>query len=449
MILHDYVRLLLHRWWLVLGCAVLGGGIAAALTLASPPTYYTQATVYVAINGTDTPSDLQQGAVFTVQRVATYAGLATTDAVLSRAAADLDDDTDVDDLRGVITAVGREQAALIDISATGNEPDRITEQANAVAGALATQAPLLDAPGSTSPVQLTVVQPAEVPENPFTPRPRNNVMIGTLVGLLIGVGLLVVLDALNTRIRSLRDLPQSPTVATVTSIPSGPPRFRRPTASDVRLEAFRNLRANLQFGSHIGGGALALAGISAASDVQAIARQLGAALAETGSKVVIVDVDFRHAGRRHRQRGTAGQAPASGVADILGGRISLEEVLVPSSGVPNSWEIPSGSLDPSSAQLLSTPATRRLLDELKARFDFVLVVTPPLVERSESAVVAALADSTLLVIESGSTKQADFLLALERLAGVRVTSVSVAIDHVHPSDLGVRSSWLTDGPVAV
>lgn len=440
MILHDYVRLLLHRWWVVAGCVFLGAGTAVALTLAATPTYYTQATVYAAIGGSASPGDLQQGNVFTIQRVSTYAGLATTETVLSRAAGALGGDTEVADLRAAVTASARDQSALIDITATGSDPVLLAEQANAVATALATEAPLLDAPGSVSPVQLTVVQPAEVPENAVTPRPGNNVLVGTLVGLLVGVGILVVADALNTRVRSARDLPRSPTVATVTSIPGAPQRLRRSPRSDLRLESFRNLRANLQFGGQTRG-TLALAAVGATSDVSAVAHQLGVVFAEIGSRIVLVHVDFRQPGQRG-DRAPAADAPAVlGVADVLDGTCSLDDVLRPVDGSPPGlWEVPAGTTRPSSAQLLGTPAMTQLLADLTARFDLVLLISPPLVERSESAVVAALADSTLVVVESGGTRRSEFLLALERLEGVRVTSVSVAIDGVHVSELGVRST---------
>ena len=444
MILHDYLRLLAHRWWVVLGCAVLGAGVAVALTTTATPVYFTQATLYVALQGSASPGDLQQGNVFTVQRVTTYAGLAVTETVLSRAVADLGDGTDIPDLRRAISAVAREQSALIDITATGSDPDVIADQANAVAAALATQAPLLDAPATSSPVQLTVVQPAETPENALTPRPGNNLVIGTIVGLLLGVGILVVADALNTRVRSPRDLPRSPVIATITSVPASPVRFRRGPASDLRLESFRNLRANLQFGGQVTG-VLAVVGVSAAADVTMVAQQLGRAFTETGARVVIVDTDFRQASHRPDSSSPMGLLQPPGVIDVLSGDAALDAVVQSADhGIDNLHRIPAGTTRPSSAQLLSTPAAGRLLADLRARFDLVLVVAPPVVERSESVVVAALADSTLVVVEAGRTRRSDVSLALERLAGVRVTSVNVAIDRVNVSDLGVWNSWLTD-----
>jgi Mrp family chromosome partitioning ATPase len=89
---------------------------------------------------------------------------------------------------------------------------------------------------------------------------------------------------------------------------------------------------------------------------------------------------------------------------------------------------------------------RNMLDLLTARFDYVVLACPPLTERSESAVVAALSNSRLVVVEAGATKRSEFLLALELLAGVRATSISVVMDNVRDPDLGAAADGQTFAP---
>ncbi|WP_138758760.1 Wzz/FepE/Etk N-terminal domain-containing protein [Modestobacter altitudinis] len=435
--LHDYVRVLRRRWWVIVLLTIIGAGAAIALTRATAPTYYARATVYVATIGDATPGDLQQGNVFAMQRAATYADLASTTAVLGRAATTLGADTDIADLRASVTSSARAEKALVDIDVTGTDPVVVAARANAVANALAAEAPLLDAPGAVSPVQLTVVETAEVPRIATTPRPPQNLLIGIAVGLALGVGVVVVANSLDTRMWTLADLPRHPGLASLTSIPSGRTRpSRRTSASDARVESFRNLRANLQFGIHAQG-TIAVAGVTSASDAHGAAGQLATALGEIGSEVVLVDIDLRPA-RSGRHKPTERPEPRLGVADVLKGTSKTEEVITPGSG-EHVYQMTTGTVEASSAQRLSTPAMRQLLDDLTTRFDYVILACPPLVERSEAAVAAALADSTLVVVESGATKRSQFLFALELLAGVRVTSISVAIDHVRDLDLGGTS----------
>ncbi|ADB73179.1 Wzz/FepE/Etk N-terminal domain-containing protein [Geodermatophilus obscurus] len=450
MTLQDYLRVLRRSWWVVLSLTVLGALAGLVVTVAATPTYSAQATVYVSVSGDESPTDLSTGQSFATQRAITYADLAETRTVLERAAATLGRGTSVNDLRASVAATAREGTSLIDVGASGSSPEVVVARADAVADALTTEVPLVDALGPTSPVRLSVVQAAETPEAPESPRPRNNLVIGIAVGLVLGVAVVVVADALSTRIRSTTDLPPAPGLVTLTSMPTGPKkRSRHVSRTDARLESFRQLRANLLFGSDVRD-TIAVAGVTAASDAQGVARQLAAAFAEIGSNVVVVDVDLRtEDGRRARpgERSDAGP-PAPGVADVLGGAAKVDDVvtLVPGEKV---FEVPAGRVDASSAQRMSTPAMQKLLDELREPFDYVVLACPPLVERSESAVAAKLAGSALVVVESGVTKRTEFLLALELLAGVRVTSVSVAIDHVREQDLGggrtARSVPLDEG----
>lgn len=436
MTLQDYLRVLRRGWWVVVGLTVLGGLAAALFTVSQTPTYTSTATVYVSVSGNETPTDLQTGQSFATQRALTYADIAETEAVLEAAAAALGDGTDARDLRGSVDATTREGTSLIDVTAVGSDPDGVAARADAVAAALTAQAPRLDALAPTSPVRLTVVQPAEVPDEAIAPRPRNNLLIGLAVGLVLGVATVVAADALSTRIRSTTDLPPAPGLVTLTSMPAAKKRAQNLGRTDARLESFRQLRANLLFGSDVRE-TIAVAGVTAASDAHGVARQLAGAFAEIGSNVVVVDVDLR-AGEGRRGRGAQSAEalmPAPGVADVLGGTADLAEVVaqVPGERV---FVISAGRVDASSAQRMSTPVMQQVLEALKGRFDYVVLACPPLLERSESAVAAKLAGGALVVVESGATRRADFLLALELLAGVRVTSVSVAIDHVSGQDLG-------------
>ncbi|MGY1684731.1 Wzz/FepE/Etk N-terminal domain-containing protein [Geodermatophilus sp. SYSU D00867] len=436
MTLQDYLRVLRRGWWVIAALTVLGALAGLAFTLVTTPLYTAQATIYVSVSGDESPTDLSTGQSFATQRAITYADLAETRTVLERAAAGLGDGTDVDDLRASVSATPREGTSLIDIGASGSDPQLVVARADAVANALTTEAPLLDALGPNSPVRLAVVQSAETPSTPDAPRPRNNLLIGIAVGLVLGIAAVVVADALSTRIRSTSDLPPASGLVTLTSMPAPKKRSRHVARTDARLESFRQLRANLLFGSDVRE-TIAVAGVTSASDAQGVARQLAMAFAEIGSNVVVVDVDLRaDDGRRDRsERRVDAGPPAPGVADVLGGSAKVDDVvtLVPGEKV---FEVPAGRVDASSAQRMSTPAMRKLLDALKEPFDYVVLACPPLIERSESAVAAKLAGNALVVVESGVTKQADFTLALELLAGVQVTSVSVAIDHVRDQDLG-------------
>jgi capsular polysaccharide biosynthesis protein len=436
-ILHDYFRVLRRRWWLIAVMTVVGIAGGALITALDTPRYYAQATVYVATVGDNSAVGLQQGNVFALQRAATYAELATTSSVLRQAAVALGDADQVEELRATVGSSARPETSLIDISASASDAEQAAARANEVADALTAEVDQLESPVTESPVQLTVVEAAETPLIAATPQPRSNVLIGAVVGFALGIALVVVAHTLDSRIHTLADLPRVSGLSTMTTIPSRRARRTRGvSAADARVESFRNLRANLQFGAEAGR-CIAVAGVTGGSDAPSVARQLAAALGEIGSTVVVVNLDLRATPRG--RRGQDQQVTVRlGVADVLaGGALLGDDVLLPGDS-ENVFILESGAVLPSSAQLLSTPGMTALLGRLRELFDYVILSCPPLVERSESAVAAALADSSLVVVHSGETTRGQFLFALELLEGVRVRAVSVVVDDVR--DIDVREA---------
>jgi receptor protein-tyrosine kinase len=163
--------------------------------------------------------------------------------------------------------------------------------------------------------------------------------------------------------------------------------------------------------------------------------------------VVVVDVDLRTA-PKPRHRIPSADAPA-GIADVLAGNAALEDVIRPgaSEGVS---VISAGVLKESSAQLVTAAPMGEVLHQLRSRFTYVLLACSPVTERSESAVVAALSGSSLLVVESGVTRRAELLHAVDLIEGVGMRPPIVAIDHVRRfepvrevrSDLGRQASMI-------
>ncbi|WP_432495906.1 Wzz/FepE/Etk N-terminal domain-containing protein [Kineococcus gypseus] len=434
MTLREYVRLFRRGWLAVLVLTALGVGAANLLTFVLPSTYTSTASVLVSLRSDGTAGSLQQAVATTQERAPTYASLATSTLVLEDAAGVAG--VDVNELRAGTSAAVREGQAFIDVTVRAGSAQAAQSGAQAVAEALgrqapASDAPASDAPGAGTPLALEVVTPAVLPDAPVSPRPRNNTFFGAVIGLALGIGLVVVAHSLDDRIRVASDLPRGLALATVTSLPLS--RSRSARGADVRLESFRHLRANLQFGTRAGG-VIAVAGVTSDSTADEVAAQLAAVLGEIRLGVVVVDADLRT--RPADARGAAAPAPpAPGVADVLAGSATLQEVLRPGSA-EGVWSVPAGTVEGASAQQLSTAPMRALLQELEARFDYVLLSCPPVVERSETSVVAALSRSSLLVVESGSTTRTELLHALELLGGVGATSVSVALDHVRGAEVG-------------
>lgn len=429
MTLRDYLTLLQRGWWVVAATTLLGIGLATLATLTAVPTYSAEAAVVVTASDGAGSSGQERQSGFAIGWASTYAALVSSDAVIDRAAAASGDDAH--ELREAVSATARTDTSIIDIGATASDPQRAAQRADIIADTLVSQSALTAPPsagGTAGTIQLVVVSRADVPQDPTSPRLLNNIAIGTIIGLAIGVGALIVFQSLDTRIHSAAELPRGARLATVTSLPAKRARPARSTpAVNLRLEAFRHLRAHLML-TNPAGGCIAVAGVTSASDANGMVDQLAQVLSEVGLNVLVVNADL-HVPSATRRRGMTSDGAPAGLADVLAGTASLADVIDPGmrEGVS---VISAGSVRGSSAQLLTTASMGEVLDQLRSKFAFVLLACPPVTERSESAVVAARSGISLVVVESGMTRRAELRHALDLIEGVGLRAPIVAIDHV-------------------
>lgn len=420
-----------------------GAGAGAAAAALVTPTYQVQTTVYLTVSGASSAGDLQAGNVYVFQKAPTYASLATTQSVLQQAASALADGTTVADLQSEVTATPRDQTGIIDVFGSGSAPREVTARTNAVAAAVvsriessAEQPVGVTSSGSSASsglsVDATIVQPAAVPTVAVAPQPRYYVFAGAVVGLALALAILVLRQALDTRIYRLTDLPSDRTLVTRTSIPPRPGRFSRGTSDEVQVESFRALRANLQFGTDVGR-SIAVAPVGPEGDAPWVAEELCRVFAEIGLKVLLIDADLR-APSAKQGRSASVPAPSRGLTELLSRKASAEDVTTTvqtEAGVLHS--IPAGRTDDRSSQLLSRGVTRETITNLEQTYSCVVLICPPLIERADATVVAALASSTLVVVHGGATRRAPLRFALGLLAGVRARSVSVVLDNAQTS----------------
>jgi len=150
---------------------------------------------------------------------------------------------------------------------------------------------------------------------------------------------------------------------------------------------------------------------------------LAVVLAQAGRSVAVVDGNLRHP-KVQTYLGLEGQL---GLSDIVRGKTELD------AGLRSSADglirvLPSGPFLPYASELLSSPRARGLLEELKRRFEVVLVDSPPILSVADATVLAHATDGVLLVVRSGRTERADLTLALDSLEAVEGRLVGVILN---------------------
>ena len=263
-----------------------------------------------------------------------------------------------------------------------------------------------------------LVDSALVPTYPVRPRVMYNIGIGLMVGLVLGITLAIIEESLDTSVKSAEDLERVIGAPTLTVVPLARSSSwlrmggekSRPQDGAVESIVLKHPTSSLAEAYHILRTAILLS--TAPRPPQALlvtsaqpgegktctALNLAIGLAQRGVPVVLVDADMRRPGI---SRALGISANGAGLSTVLSGAHTLDESLRQSESVPNLWVLPAGPEAPNPADLLSSPAMRQVLEQLRARFTHVLLDSAPLLLVTDPTLLSGMVDGTLLVVESG------------------------------------------------
>ncbi|KGN41389.1 AAA family ATPase [Knoellia aerolata] len=430
MTLQDYIKVFRHRWIVIVLCAVIAAGVTWLVTPASADTTkkvgsYT-ATATILVGSTDPERTGNMG------RIPLYM---TTGEIPRRAAAVVGYEGDPARLAAGLTVTPDNAAEALTVSATASDG----EEAAAVANAFATETVKFfkeTSPPGAENTTLTILQPATpIPstanDGGFVVPPGRGprTAIATLLGLLVGMGLALLLDRLDSRLRSRSEIGDALSMPIIAEVP----RLKRSQRNrnsiavvedplNLYSDAYRAARTAL---SHTAGQVMPsdytprrstveprrsassarlvlITSAHAAEGKTTSVANLAASFAETGQKVLVVDADLRSPDVHN----VFDVPQGAGISDYLSdpGGTSLETVVRPTS-VPGVRIITAGTVLTHPASLASRMGG--LLEEAREMADVVLIDTAPLLEASDVFDILPMVDTILLVVRSGRLTEPD------------------------------------------
>lgn len=422
---------LARRWRLFLLCLLIGIGSAAAITLSLTPTYRATTQLFVALSSGETALDLNQGATFSSQRVKSYPALVDSPLVLEPVISQLELDETPVSLARRVSAQVPVNTVLLEVTVDDVDSIRAAEIANAVAGELARVVQDLDrtSPTRESPVRVSSVRPATPPVTPRTPVPALNLSIGVLLGLLLGAGAVSLRETLDTTLRSESDVEEVTQRPALGAVPVNPsiattPILSKGQADVVWAESYRKLRTNLSYLDPDNPPRSLMVTSALAGDGKTVtAANLAASLGQSGRRTVIVEADLR----RPALGRLLGLVTDVGLTTAVAGRVPLLD-LVQSCG--DFDVVTAGPIPPNPSELLGSQAFRRCIEELLEHYDNVVIDTPPLIAVTDAAVVAATADTAIVVVKARRTSKQQLRRALLSLQAVDANVAGVVLNQV-------------------
>lgn len=450
------LQVLLRRWVTVLALTVagLGGGLVHAWT--APVTYQATAGSFFSLVSGSSASDLVQGSTYAQNQVESFAQLARTPEVLQPVIDELDLPETPAQLADRIEVTVPTSTVIVQVSVTDGSAERSAVLANAVIAELSDVvediAPVDEAGDPT--VEATTVAPAEVPAAPVSPDVPLIVAVGVTLGLLAGLGLAWLREALDTRVRDagvVAELTDLPVVGNVPAWPAGSGRVVVVTAPhSPAAESVRQLRTNLRFlrvadGRSAGEGGpahvLAVTSSLAGEGKSTVAANLASALAETGASVLLVDADLR----RPAVAGILGLEGGVGLTTVLAGQADVADV-VQEWGPAGLQVLPAGAVPPNPAELLSSPAMRALVAELRTRYDHVVVDTTPVLPVTDASVLSRVVDGVLVVANARRIRRRQLAQCLGDLSQVSARVLGLVLNQAHRDE--EVYSYAATAPVA-
>ena len=250
----------------------------------------------------------------------------------------------------------------------------------------------------------SVMEEADVPGEHSQPNRTALVGMGILCGLGLGVFLAWLLEHCDDRIRTpveIQRLVGLPTLGYVPSLDKGDAALEGSTAMSPLRENFRALRyAVRRVGEDLEVRSVLVTSSQPGEGKSHTSANLAMALARSRDRVVLVDADLR----RPMVHTLFGIPLRPGLVDVLEGRVELSAALRPGP-VEGMQILPAGEPLDDPGELLGDGKLATLIGRLQAETDMVVFDSPPIIGFPEVHDLAALADGTLLVVESGRTNR--------------------------------------------
>lgn len=256
---------------------------------------------------------------------------------------------------------------------------------------------------AASPTDVAVMDRAVAPLRPTKNRSAIIIALGTLVGMAAGLGLALLLDLTDKRVRYVDQVTSGMGLTILGIIPEiRRAKGQQPTAEEAAqvIESFRSVRLNLAHAIGEGTVALTVSSPSPGDGKSLVSSNLALSFAESGYRTLLIDGDSRR-GELHR---TFGIERRPGLLDYLVGELGLEDLLRTTTHAQLSI-ITSGSRKRNAPELLGTARMRELITAMRSRFDVVIVDSPPLGAGIDPFVLATLTGNLLLVLRAGATER--------------------------------------------
>ncbi|HOD28121.1 MAG TPA: polysaccharide biosynthesis tyrosine autokinase [Syntrophales bacterium] len=295
---------------------------------------------------------------------------------------------------------------------------------------------------------IRIVDLAEIPKSPVKPKKAQNLLLGLIVGLALGVGLAFFLEYLDNTIKvpddikNILKLPYLGPVPAIAAAEGGAVNGEKNPADDLvshlspkstASEAYRGIRTSILFSSAEQAPQVLIISSSGPREGKTItSANIAITMAQAGNRVVILDCDMR----RPRVHKIFSLSRDRGMSNLLVGNDELDNVVL-HTDIPNLDVIPSGPIPPNPSEVLSSQRMADLIEVLRGRYDRIIIDTPPITAVTDAVILSKVVDGVVLIVRAGVAHRELVRNAVEQLRQVNAHILGAVLNGV---DMG-RDSY--------
>lgn len=273
---------------------------------------------------------------------------------------------------------------------------------------------------------IVVHEEPQISEHPVSPNVTLNLVLGAVVGLIFGVGIAFFLEYLDTSVKSLEDVERYLQVPVLAVIPKDVGILHKQSGMSPDAEAYRILRTNIEFNrKNPEDNAITVVSGGAGEGKSTTLVNLAYICAQGGYTTLMIDADLR----RPRLHTFFDINNSVGLTNYLTTELMLEDVIL-QTPVDNLFFMPSGILPADAAGILNSRRMSELIQDVKQRFDLVLVDSPPILGVSDASVLASEVDLTMIVVQHRKLPRNMLLRVKQAVENVGGNVIGVVLNNV-------------------
>ncbi len=278
-----------------------------------------------------------------------------------------------------------------------------------------------------------VTEPAIASRYPISPNPFRDTMLAIAVGALMAAAVIFAVDVLDDTIKNPEEIRRRyniPVLGVIAKhdIIEGQPISEAEPRSPI-AESFRALRTNILYAAvDTPLKKILITSPTPKDGKTTISSNLAVVLSQNERKTVLIDADLRRPQIHHR----FGLLNRFGLSDLfVQPTLKIGDALQATRSQRLAI-IPSGSLPPNPAELLTSQRMNSILDVLEKAFDTVIIDTPPVLSVTDAVALGKNVDGVILVAKVGTTKKNALKQSIEMLQAVQANILGVVINELEP-----------------